>query len=104
MQHSVKSPVVYKREGRESDYEILTCRLVDPVLPSFIPLIIYKASYQTLSFSADGVDMPVDALVGLVRFSSTSAVPDIPFNDYFVLRVLMVKPVIKSRLFDQLES
>ena len=68
-----------KREGRASDYEILTCRLVDRALRPLFPDNFHAEVYvNIILFSADGVDMP-DALAGLAA-SAALAVSDIPFN------------------------
>ncbi len=68
-----------KREGRASDYEILTCRLVDRALRPLFPDNYHAEVFvNIILFSADGVDMP-DALAGLAA-SAALAVSDIPFN------------------------
>ncbi len=68
-----------KREGRASDYEILTCRLVDRALRPLFPEDYHADTFVTLTmYSSDGVDMP-DALAGLAA-SAAIAVSDIPFN------------------------
>ena len=68
-----------KREGRASDYEILTARLVDRVLRPLFPDNYHADTFVTIiMFSADGEDMP-DALAGLAA-SAALAVSDIPFN------------------------
>ena len=68
-----------KREGRTSDYEILTCRLVDRALRPLFPDNYHAEVFvNIILFSADGVDMP-DALAGLAA-SAALAVSDIPFN------------------------
>ena len=68
-----------KREGRASDYEILTARLVDRVLRPLFPDNYHADTFVNIMlFSADGVDMP-DALAGLAA-SAALAVSDIPFN------------------------
>ena len=68
-----------KREGRASDYEVLTSRLVDRVLRPLFPDNYHADTFvQITMFSADGVDMP-DALAGLAA-SAAIAVSDIPFN------------------------
>ena len=68
-----------KREGRASDYEILTCRLVDRALRPLFPDNYHAEVYvNIILFSADGVDMP-DALAGLAA-SAALSVSDIPFN------------------------
>ncbi len=68
-----------KREGRASDYEILTCRLVDRALRPLFPDDYHADTFVTITmYSSDGVDMP-DALVGLAA-SAAIAVSDIPFN------------------------
>ncbi len=68
-----------KREGRASDYEILTARLVDRVLRPLFPDNYHADTFvNIIMFSADGEDMP-DALAGLAA-SAALAVSDIPFN------------------------
>ena len=68
-----------KREGKASDYEILTCRLVDRALRPLFPDNYHAEVYVNITlFSADGVDMP-DALAGLAA-SAALAVSDIPFG------------------------
>ncbi len=68
-----------KREGKASDYEILTCRLVDRALRPLFPDNFHAEVYvNIILFSADGTDMP-DALAGLAA-SAALAVSDIPFN------------------------
>ncbi len=68
-----------KREGRASDYEILTCRLVDRALRPLFPDNYHAEVYvNIILFSADGEDMP-DALAGLAA-SAALAVSDIPFG------------------------
>ena len=68
-----------KREGKASDYEILTCRLVDRALRPLFPDNYHAEVYvYIILFSADGVDMP-DSLAGLAA-SAALAVSDIPFN------------------------
>ena len=68
-----------KREGKASDYEILTCRLVDRALRPLFPDNYHAEVYvNIILYSADGVDMP-DSLAGLAA-SAALAVSDIPFN------------------------
>lgn len=68
-----------KREGRASDYEILTSRLVDRVLRPLFPDNYHADTFvNIILFSSDGKDMP-DALAGLAA-SAALAVSDIPFN------------------------
>ena len=68
-----------KREGRASDYEILTSRLVDRVLRPLFPDNYHADTFVHVTmYSSDGVDMP-DALAGLAA-SAAIAVSDIPFN------------------------
>ena len=68
-----------KREGRASDHEILTCRLVDRALRPLFPSDFHAEVYvNIILFSADGVDIP-DALAGLAA-SAALAVSDIPFE------------------------
>ncbi|MDR3705471.1 MAG: polyribonucleotide nucleotidyltransferase [Paludibacteraceae bacterium] len=68
-----------RREGRPSDYEILTSRLVDRALRPLFPDDFHADTFVNVTlFSADGEDMP-DALAGLAA-SAALAVSDIPFN------------------------
>lgn len=68
-----------RREGKASDYEILTCRLVDRALRPLFPDDYHAEVFVNVTlYSSDGVDMP-DALAGLAA-SSALAVSDIPFN------------------------
>ena len=68
-----------KREGRASDYEILTARLVDRVLRPLFPDNYHADTFVNITlYSSDGEDMP-DALAGLAA-SAALAVSDIPFN------------------------
>ncbi len=68
-----------RREGKASDYEILTCRLVDRALRPLFPDNFHAEVFvNIILFSADGVDMP-DALAGLAA-SAALAVSDIPFG------------------------
>ncbi len=68
-----------KREGKASDNEILTCRLVDRALRPLFPDNYHAEVYvNIILFSADGIDMP-DALAGFAA-SAALAVSDIPFN------------------------
>ncbi len=68
-----------KREGRASDYEILTSRLVDRVLRPLFPDNYHADTFVNITlYSTDGEDMP-DALAGLAA-SAAIAVSDIPFN------------------------
>ncbi|MDE5857372.1 MAG: polyribonucleotide nucleotidyltransferase [Muribaculaceae bacterium] len=68
-----------KREGRASDYEILTARLVDRVLRPLFPDNYHADTFVNITlYSSDGQDMP-DALAGLAA-SAALAVSDIPFN------------------------
>ena len=68
-----------RREGKASDYEILTCRLVDRALRPLFPSNYHAEVFvNIILYSADGVDMP-DALAGLAA-SAALAVSDIPFG------------------------
>ncbi len=68
-----------KREGKASDEEILTCRLVDRALRPLFPSNYHAEVYvNVILFSADGVDMP-DALAGFAA-SAALACSDIPFE------------------------
>jgi len=68
-----------KREGKASDEEILTCRLVDRALRPLFPSNYHAEVYVNVNlFSADGIDMP-DALAGFAA-SAALAASDIPFE------------------------
>ncbi|MBE6329063.1 MAG: polyribonucleotide nucleotidyltransferase [Paludibacteraceae bacterium] len=68
-----------KREGKASDYEILTARLIDRALRPLFPDDFHAETFVTVNMiSADGIDQP-DALAGLAA-SAALAVSDIPFN------------------------
>ena len=68
-----------KREGKASDNEILTCRLVDRALRPLFPADYHAEVYvNVILFSADGVDQP-DALAGFAA-SCALACSDIPFE------------------------
>lgn len=68
-----------RREGKASDYEVLTSRLVDRVLRPLFPDDYHAEVFvNIILFSSDGKDMP-DALAGLAA-SAALAVSDIPFN------------------------
>ena len=68
-----------KREGKPSDNEILTCRLVDRALRPLFPSNYHAEVYvNVILYSADGVDMP-DALAGFAA-SAALSVSDIPFE------------------------
>lgn len=68
-----------KREGRPSDYEILTSRLIDRALRPLFPEDYHADTFVNVTlYSADNETMP-DALAGLAA-SAALAVSDIPFN------------------------
>ncbi len=68
-----------KREGRASDYEILTARLVDRVLRPLFPDNYHADTFVNITlYSTDGVDIP-DSLAGLAA-SAALMVSDVPFN------------------------
>ena len=68
-----------KREGKPSDNEILTSRLVDRVLRPLFPSNYHAEVYvNVMLLSADGVDQP-DALAGFAA-SAALACSDIPFE------------------------
>ena len=68
-----------KREGKASDNEILTSRLVDRVLRPLFPSNYHAEVYvNVMLFSADGIDQP-DALAGFAA-SAALACSDIPFE------------------------
>ena len=94
-----------KREGRASDYEILTARLVDRVLRPLFPENYHADTFvNIIMFSSDGVDMP-DALAGLAA-SAALAVSDIPFNGPISeVRVARVEgEFVINPTFEQLEK
>ena len=68
-----------KREGRASDYEILTSRLVDRVLRPLFPDNYHAETFVNVTlYSADENEAP-DALAGIAA-SAALACSDIPFN------------------------
>ncbi len=68
-----------KREGKPSDNEILTSRLVDRVLRPLFPSNYHAEVYvNVMLLSADGVDQP-DALAGFAA-SAALQCSDIPFE------------------------
>lgn len=68
-----------RREGKASDYEILTARLVDRALRPLFPDNYHAETFvNVLLISADGKNQP-DALAGLAA-SAALAVSDVPFN------------------------
>ncbi len=94
-----------KREGRASDYEILTSRLVDRVLRPLFPDNYHADTFVNITlYSTDGVDIP-DALAGLAA-SAAIAVSDVPFNGPISeVRVARVDgQFVIDPTFDQLEK
>jgi polyribonucleotide nucleotidyltransferase len=94
-----------RREGKASDYEVLTSRLVDRVLRPLFPDDFHAEVFVSIIlYSADGEDVP-DALAGLAA-SSALAVSDIPFNGPISeVRVARVGgKFIVNPTFSQLES
>lgn len=94
-----------RREGKASDYEVLTSRLVDRVLRPLFPDNYHAEVFvNIILFSADGVDIP-DALAGLAA-SAALAVSDIPFNGPISeVRVARVSgQFIINPTFEQLEK
>ena len=94
-----------KREGRASDYEILTARLVDRVLRPLFPDNYHADTFVNITlYSTDGEDIP-DALAGLAA-SAAIAVSDIPFNGPISeVRVARVDgEFVINPTFDQLEK
>ena len=68
-----------KREGRASDYEILTSRLVDRVLRPLFPDNYHAETFVNITmYSADENEAP-DALAGIAA-SAALACSDVPFN------------------------
>ncbi len=93
-----------KREGRASDYEILTCRLVDRALRPLFPDDFHAEVYvNIILFSSDCKNIP-DALAGLAA-SAALAVSDIPFNGPISeVRVARVDgKMVINPTFEQLE-
>lgn len=93
-----------RREGKASDYEILTCRLVDRALRPLFPDDYHAEVFVNVTlYSSDGVDMP-DALAGLAA-SAALAVSDIPFNGPISeVRVARVEgEFVINPTFEQLE-
>ena len=94
-----------KREGRASDYEILTSRLVDRALRPLFPSNYHAEVYVNITLhSADGVDMP-DALAGFAA-SAALACSDIPFEGPISeVRVARINgEYVVDPTFEQLES
>ncbi|MDD4609900.1 MAG: polyribonucleotide nucleotidyltransferase [Bacteroidaceae bacterium] len=94
-----------KREGRPSDYEILTCRIVDRALRPLFPEDYHADVFVNITlYSADGVDIP-DALAGLAA-SAALSVSDIPFNGPISeVRVARIDgEFVINPTFDQLEK
>ena len=94
-----------KREGRASDYEILTSRLVDRALRPLFPSNYHAEVYVNITLhSADGVDMP-DALAGFAA-SAALACSDIPFEGPISeVRVARIDgQYVVDPTFEQLES
>lgn len=78
-----------KREGKPSDEEILTSRLVDRALRPLFPSDYHCEVYvQVMLLSADGVGQP-DALAGFAA-SAAMACSDIPF-DYTISEVRVAR-------------
>ena len=68
-----------RREGKASDEEVLTCRLVDRALRPLFPGNYHAEVYvNVILFSADGIDMP-DALAGFAA-SAALSISDIPWE------------------------
>ncbi|EJX09985.1 polynucleotide phosphorylase/polyadenylase [gut metagenome] len=94
-----------KREGRASDYEILTSRLVDRALRPLFPSDYHAEVYVNITlFSADGVDIP-DALAGFAA-SAALACSDIPFEaPISEVRVARINgEYVINPTFEQLEA
>lgn len=94
-----------KREGRASDYEILTARLVDRVLRPLFPDNYHADTFVNITlYSTDGEDIP-DALAGLAA-SAALSVSDIPSNGPISeVRVARVNgEFVINPTFDQLKD
>ena len=68
-----------KREGRPSDDEILTARLVDRVLRPLFPDNYHAETVVMITLISSGKDEMPDCLAGLAA-SAALAVSDVPFN------------------------
>lgn len=94
-----------KREGKASDEEILTSRLVDRALRPLFPSNYHAEVYvQVMLLSADGVDQP-DALVGFAA-SAAMACSDIPF-EYYISEVRVARingEYVVNPTFQQMEE
>ena len=93
------------REGRASDYEILTSRLVDRVLRPLFPDDYHADTFVNVTlYSADENDAP-DALAGIAA-SAALACSDIPFNGPISeVRVARVNGEwVINPTFDQIEE
>ena len=94
-----------KREGKASDEEILTSRLVDRALRPLFPSNYHAEVYvQVMLLSADGVDQP-DALAGFAA-SATMACSDIPF-EYYISEVRVARingEYVVNPTFQQMEE
>lgn len=94
-----------KREGRASDYEILTSRLVDRALRPLFPSDYHAEVFVNITlFSADGKDAP-DALAGFAA-SAALACSDIPFDGPISeVRVARIEgEYVVNPTFEQLEK
>lgn len=94
-----------KREGKASDEEILTSRLVDRALRPLFPSNYHAEVYvQVMLLSADGVDQP-DALAGFAA-SAAMACSDIPF-EYYISEVRVARingEYVVNPTFQQMEE
>ena len=94
-----------KREGKASDEEILTSRLVDRALRPLFPSNYHAEVYvQVMLLSADGVDQP-DALAGFAA-SAAMACSDIPF-EYYISEVRVARingEYVVNPTFQQMEG
>ncbi len=94
-----------RREGKASDYEILTARLVDRALRPLFPDNYHAETFVNVTlYSADGEDMP-DALAGLAASAALTA-SDIPFGGPISeVRVARINgEYVVDPTFKQLES
>src|SRR6266403_2041588 len=68
----------FKREGRPTEKEILTCRLIDrPIRPLFPKGLYNEVQVQSILLSADGENDP--DMIGIVGASAALMVSDIPW-------------------------
>ena len=71
--------VFFKREGRPSESEILTSRLIDrPIRPLFPAGMVHEVQVISLVLSSDGENDP--DVLAVNGASAALSISDIPFN------------------------